>query len=139
MPTERRLTVVAAVIYDDQGKILLTRRPEGTHMAGLWEFPGGKVEEGESCSEALIRELDEELGVSVKVGRPLTFAIHTEPALEILLLFFSAALGTGVPVAREGQDIAWVRPEELPRYPMPPADDEMVSMLVDRPEGSPGS
>lgn len=130
MPTEKRITVVAAVIFDGEGRVFLARRPEGTHMAGLWEFPGGKVEEGESYSEALIRELDEELGISVEIGRPLTFAVHTEPGLEILLLFFSASVSTGVPVPREGQEIVWVRPEELPDYPMPPADDEMVALLV---------
>lgn len=130
MSTKTRFTVVAAVIFDGEGSVFLARRPEGTHMAGLWEFPGGKVEEGESYSEALVRELDEELGILVEVGRPLTFAVHTEADLEILLLFFSASIITGMPVAREGQEIVWVRPEELPDYKMPPADDEMVTLLV---------
>lgn len=99
-------------------------------MAGLWEFPGGKVEDGESYSDALVRELDEELGISAEIGRPLTFAVHTERDLEILLLFFSASIIAGVPVPREGQEIIWARPEELPGYEMPPADDEMVALLV---------
>ncbi len=101
-------------------------------MAGLWEFPGGKVEDGESYSEALVRELDEELGIFVEIGSPLTFAVHTEPDLEILLLFFSAAIAIGVPTPREGQEIRWVRPDELKHFQMPPADDEVVEMLVSR-------
>ncbi len=127
-----RFTVVAAVISDDEGRILLARRPEGTHMAGLWEFPVGKVEDGEPFSDALARELDEELGIEVEIGRPVTFAVHTEPDLEILLLFFSAAIATGVPTPREGQEIRWVQPDELKGYPMPPADDEVVRLLVNR-------
>ena len=125
-----RFTVVAAVITDEVGRVLLAKRPQGTHMAGLWEFPGGKVEDGESYSEALVRELDEELGVLVEVGRPMTFAVHTENDLEILLLFFSASIAAGVPAPREGQEIRWVRPDEIKGYPMPPADDEAVEMLV---------
>ncbi len=134
MPPEKRFTVVAAVITDDEGKILLARRPDGAHMGGLWEFPGGKVEDGESHAEALVRELDEELGISAVVGRPLTFAIHREIDLEILLLFFSAEIADGAPRPREGQEIRWVRPDELGNYQMPPADDEVVGLLVDRAE-----
>lgn len=125
-----RFTVVAAVIVDDDGRILLTKRAEDTHMGGLWEFPGGKVENGESYSEALVRELHEELGISVETGRPLTFAIHKENNLEILLLFFSAAITAGRPRSLEGQEILWVRSDELTNYPMPPADDEVVEMLA---------
>ena len=102
-------------------------------MAGLWEFPGGKVEDGEPFSDALARELDEELGIEVEIGRPVTFAIHAEPELEILLLFFSASISDGVPTSREGQEIKWVRPDELKYFQMPPADDEVVEMLVSRP------
>ncbi len=125
-----RFTVVAAVIFDDDGRILLTKRAEDTHMGGLWEFPGGKVENGESYSGALVRELHEELGISVETGRPLTFAIHKENNLEILLLFFSAVITDGRPRSLEGQEILWVRSDELTNYPMPPADDEVVEMLV---------
>ena len=131
-----RFTVVAAVISDDKGRILLTRRPEGAHMGGLWEFPGGKVENGESYSEALVRELNEELGIAVQKGRPLTFAVHSEKNLEILLLFYSATITAGRPKPLEGQEITWVRPDELGNYAMPPADDEVVSLLVNRNEGS---
>ncbi len=99
-------------------------------MAGLWEFPGGKVEKGESYAEALVRELDEELGIVVEIGGPLTFAVHTEPDLEILLLFYSAAIAAGLPTPREGQELAWVRSDKLKAYPMPPADDEVVRLLV---------
>ncbi len=128
-----QITVVAAVISDGEGRILLARRPKGSHMAGLWEFPGGKVEEGESFSEALARELDEELGIVVEIGGPLTFAVHTEPDLEILLLFFSGVIATGVPTPREGQELRWVRPDELRDFPMPPADDEVVELLTAQP------
>ena len=98
-------------------------------MAGLWEFPGGKVEEGESYSEALVRELHEELGIKIDHGRPLTFALHTENNLEILLLFFSASIIAGRPRPLEGQEIIWVRSDELRDYAMPPADDEVVGLL----------
>ena len=131
MPPENQFTVVAAVITDDEGKILLARRPDDAHMGGLWEFPGGKIEHGETHAEALIRELDEELGISTVIGEPLTFAIHTESDLEILLLFFWAEIADGVPSPREGQEIRWVLPGELRGLPMPPADDQVVELLVD--------
>jgi len=86
------MLVVAAVIRDDVGRILLTRRPEGSHMGGLWEFPGGKVEDGEAPIAALDRELGEELAISAKIGAPLTFAVHEEPGMRIVLLFFAAAM-----------------------------------------------
>lgn len=130
MSPRKRFVVVAAVIADPEGRILLSRRPEGTHMAGLWEFPGGKVESGEGYVDALARELDEELGIKVDIGVPLTFAVHTEVNLEILLLFFMASISSGEPTAREGQEIHWVRRHQLKDYPMPPADDEVVDLLV---------
>jgi 8-oxo-dGTP diphosphatase len=125
----RTITVVAAVIRDAVGRILLTRRPAGVHMAGLWEFPGGKLLEGEAPAAALERELDEELGVTVLVGEPITFAVHEEPRLRILLLFYSAGITDGKPTPREGQEIEWVAPAELRRYPTPPADAALVEML----------
>jgi 8-oxo-dGTP diphosphatase len=122
--------VVAAVIRDSEGRILLTRRPEGRHMEGLWEFPGGKVAEGESPADALIRELHEELGLETRTGAPITFAVHEEPGLRILLLFFSSEIIAGTPAPREGQEIVWVRPQRLPSYPTPPADADLVARLA---------
>jgi len=127
--------VVAAVIRDASGKILLTRRPEGRHMGGLWEFPGGKVDDGETPVAALVRELEEELAISVGVGIPLTFAVHEEPGMRLLLLFFNAVLDGQQPKALEGQEIVWVVPEDLRSYPTPPADAELIELLV----GDPGS
>jgi len=123
--------VVAAVIDDANGNILLTRRPDDSHMGGLWEFPGGKVENGESPAAALVRELDEELALTIEVGDPITFAVHEEPGLRILLLFYAARIGAGTPHPQEGQAIAWVPPSELDRYPTPPADATLVRQLTD--------
>ena len=121
--------VVAAVIRDATGKILLTRRPEGSHMGGLWEFPGGKVEPEEAPIAALERELEEELAIAVKIGSPLTFSVHEEPGMRIVLLFFAATIGDAPPMALEGQEIAWVAPGDLPSYPTPPADAELIRIL----------
>ena len=126
----RSLTVVAAVIRDRSGRMLLTRRPEGRHMGGLWEFPGGKMDDDVSPADALIRELEEELGLEVAVERPLTFAVHEEPGLRILLLFFTARILNGVPASREGQKVRWVTTAELSQLPTPPADAELVRLLT---------
>jgi 8-oxo-dGTP diphosphatase len=126
----RSFTVVAAVIRDGNGRVLLTRRPDGKHMGGLWEFPGGKIEDGESPADALVRELAEELGVTIAVGPPMTFAVHEEPELRILLLFYSAEIVGGEPCGDEGQAIAWVSPRELASYPTPPADAALVAHLA---------
>jgi 8-oxo-dGTP diphosphatase len=123
-------TVVAAVIRDPDGRVLLARRPAGRHMAGLWEFPGGKVRDGEAPAAALARELAEELDVHARIGRPITFAVHDEPGLRILLLFYEAALEGAAPRPSEGQEIAWVPPAELLRYPTPPADAELIARLA---------
>jgi 8-oxo-dGTP diphosphatase len=122
--------VVAAVIRDAAGRILLARRPRAAHMGGLWEFPGGKVEDGESPPAALERELAEELAVTVAVREPITFAVHEEPGLRILLLFYEAVVVDGSPTPLEGQEIAWVAPSELAAYPMPPADAGLVGRLA---------
>lgn len=124
------MLVVAAVIRDHAGKILLTRRPEGRHMAGLWEFPGGKVEDGESPVAALERELDEELAITVRIGAPLVFAVHEEPGMLLVLLFYNALLEGDQPVAVEGQELAWVRAEDLRSFPTPPADAELIDLLT---------
>ncbi len=126
----RELTVVAAVIHDPDGRVLLTRRPDDRHMGGLWEFPGGKVDPGESPTAALARELVEELDLAVEVGEPITFAVHEEPGLRILLLFYAATIVSGTPRAMDGQELAWVATDELARYPTPPADAQLVARLV---------
>jgi 8-oxo-dGTP diphosphatase len=126
----RSFIVVAAVIRDADDKVLLTRRPDGRHMAGLWEFPGGKVHEGETPARALTRELVEELGVAIEVDSPITFAVHEETGMQIVLLFYAARIVGGDPRPREGQAIAWVPPTELDRYPMPPADSALIRQLM---------
>lgn len=132
MANELRTTVVvAAVIRDATGRILLTRRPDDVHMGGLWEFPGGKVEDGEAPARALERELDEELGVRAEIGSPLTFAVHEETGLRVLLLFFEASIEGEDPVSQEGQALCWVTPSELASYPTPPADAELVRHLAE--------
>ncbi len=121
--------MVGAVIRDERGRILLTRRPEGRHMAGLWEFPGGKIERGETPQEALVRELEEELGVVVAPGRTVGTARHEESGLVIDLRFLDVAIVHGTPRPLDGQEIAWVEPEALNRHPMPPADEALVATL----------
>jgi 8-oxo-dGTP diphosphatase len=132
------IIVTAAVIRDREGRVLLTRRPPDRHMGGLWEFPGGKLDSGETPAGGLVRELREELGITVAVGSPLTFAVHQEPGLLILLLFFSAAIVSGVPRPLDGQELAWVATGELLRYPTPPADAELVRLLADGGNGGGG-
>lgn len=122
--------VVAAVIGDNQGRYLLARRRPGTHLAGMWEFPGGAMEAGETPAQALARELYEELGVRVEVGEPLTFAWHRDERRDVLLLFFSADIVSGTPNGREGQEVRWVKREELDSLPVPPADGPLVRTLA---------
>lgn len=121
--------VVAAVVRGDDGRYLLARRPRGTDMAGLWEFPGGGVEAGEQAEAALVREIHEELGVSIEVCAPLTFAWHRDEGREILLLFYSSRLIEGEPRGREGQAVAWFSPSELAGVETPPADAELLKSL----------
>jgi 8-oxo-dGTP diphosphatase len=132
---ERRL-VVAAVVRDASGRFLVARRAPGQHLEGLWEFPGGTVEAGETAEEALARELREELGVTVEVGAPITFSWHRDASREILLLFYRARLLEGVPRGFQGQEVRWVTPAELAGLPTPPADADLVRILVE--EGSKG-
>jgi 8-oxo-dGTP diphosphatase len=126
----KHVTVVAAVIRNERGEVLLARRPPGRHMGGLWEFPGGKLNGDESPVAGLEREITEELGIAIEVGEPITFAVHEEPGLLILLLFYSASITSGRPHPHEGQDIAWVPVTELASYPTPPADALLVRRLV---------
>jgi 8-oxo-dGTP diphosphatase len=133
-PGVMRLLLVAAVaLVDADGRVLLARRPEGKPLAGLWEFPGGKVEPDERPEETLIRELREELGIEVKEAclAPLTFASHAYRDFHLLMPLYVCRRWDGLVRAREGQALKWVRPRELAGYPMPPADEPLIPALVD--------
>ncbi|SIR46213.1 8-oxo-dGTP diphosphatase [Rhizobium sp. RU20A] len=133
-PAGRKIVLVAAcALVDADGRILLAQRPEGKSLAGLWEFPGGKVEPGETPEETLIRELEEELGIATKVAclAPLTFASHTYETFHLLMPLYVCRRFEGVPHGREGQAIKWVRPKALRDYPMPPADEPLIPFLID--------
>ncbi|MGC9368538.1 MAG: (deoxy)nucleoside triphosphate pyrophosphohydrolase [Paracoccaceae bacterium] len=129
-----KIVLVSAVaLIDPDGRVLLAQRPEGKSMAGLWEFPGGKVEAGESPEEALIRELHEELGIDTWASclAPLTFASHGYDEFHLLMPLFACRKWQGIVHAREGQALKWVRPENLRDYPMPPADIPLIPILRD--------
>jgi 8-oxo-dGTP diphosphatase len=128
------LVLVAAVaLVDADGRVLLARRPEGKSMAGLWEFPGGKVHDGEAPEAALIRELREELGVDTAESclAPFTFASHRYADFHLLMPLYVCRRWSGTPKPLEGQELAWVRPQRLKDYPMPPADRPLVALLQD--------
>ena len=128
-----KIVVVAArALIDPDGRVLLAQRPEGKPMSGLWEFPGGKVETGERPEETLIRELEEELGIVVKEAclAPFTFASHTYPDFHLLMPLYVCRRWDGMVTAKEGQGLAWVRPNRLREYPMPPADVPLVAHLT---------
>jgi 8-oxo-dGTP diphosphatase len=127
------ILVAAAALIDVDGRVLLAERPSGKHLAGMWEFPGGKVQDGETPETALIRELDEELGISVHASclAPFTFASHAYPTFHLLMPLYVCRIWSGIVTAREGQRLKWVRPEQLGDYPMPPADKPLVAMLRD--------
>jgi len=130
----RKIVLVAAcALIDADGRILLAQRPEGKSLAGLWEFPGGKVEVGETPEETLVRELQEELGIQTKIAclAPLTFASHTYETFHLLMPLYICRRYEGIPHGREGQAIKWVRPQALRDYPMPPADEPLIPFLVD--------
>jgi 8-oxo-dGTP diphosphatase len=129
-----KLTLVAAVaLIDPDNRILLAQRPQGKPLAGLWEFPGGKVEPGERPEETLIRELHEELGITVKEPclAPLTFASHAYETFHLLMPLYLCRRWDGLVQSREGQALKWVRPQDLRAYPMPPADEPLIPFLVD--------
>jgi 8-oxo-dGTP diphosphatase len=127
------LTVVAVALVDADGRVLLAQRPEGKPMAGLWEFPGGKIHAGESPEAALIRELKEELDIDVTQAclAPFTFASHRYETFHLLMPLYVCRRWNGTLRALEGQVLAWVRPAKLGEYPMPPADKPLVAMLQD--------
>jgi 8-oxo-dGTP diphosphatase len=125
--------VAAVALIDADGKVLLAERPAGKHLAGMWEFPGGKVQPGETPEAALIRELDEELGIDVVASclAPFTFASHAYPEFHLLMPLYVCRKWSGIVTAREGQRLKWVRSAQLADYPMPPADKPLVAMLRD--------
>ena len=125
--------VVAVALVDVDGRVLIAQRPENKSMAGLWEFPGGKVEIGELPEAALIRELDEELGINVSGNclAPFTFASHGYQEFHLLMPLYVCRVWEGKVTPKEGQKLKWVRPLELKKYPMPPADVPLVAMLRD--------
>jgi 8-oxo-dGTP diphosphatase len=127
------LTVVAVALVDADGRVLLAQRPPGKSMAGLWEFPGGKIHAGESPEAALIRELKEEIDIDVTEAclAPFTFASHRYESFHLLMPLYVCRRWKGTMRPREGQTLAWVRPEKLGEYPMPPADKPLVAMLQD--------
>jgi 8-oxo-dGTP diphosphatase len=123
--------VAAVALVDSDGRVLLAQRPPGKSMAGLWEFPGGKLEPGESAEAALVRELSEELGIETQESclAPLTFASHGYEQFHLMMLVYACRVWRGEVQAREGQQLAWVRPVEMYQYPMPPADVPLIGML----------
>lgn len=133
-PNAKPIVLVAAIaLVDADGRVLIAQRPEGKSMAGLWEFPGGKVETGETPESALIREMKEELGIDIAAAclAPFTFASHSYPEFHLLMPLYVCRVWQGAPHAREGQEIAWVRPARLGDYAMPPADKPLIAMLRD--------
>jgi 8-oxo-dGTP diphosphatase len=128
----RLILVAACALIDADGRVLLAQRPQGKSMAGLWEFPGGKVESGERPEESLIRELKEELGIVVKQEclAPLTFASHSYPDFHLLMPLYVCRRWEGIVAAREAQRLKWVRPSNLRDYPMPPADEPLIPHLT---------
>ncbi len=130
----RKVVLVTAVaLIDADGRVLLARRPDNKDLSGLWEFPGGKVDDGETPERALVRELTEELGLDITESclAPFTFASHAYDDFHLLMPLYVCRVWKGSPEAREGQELKWVRPRDMARLPMPPADRPLVAMLRD--------
>ncbi|WP_318010672.1 8-oxo-dGTP diphosphatase MutT [Celeribacter litoreus] len=129
----KSVLVSAVALIDVEGRVLLAQRPEGKSMAGLWEFPGGKIEAGETPEAALVRELHEELGIETwdSCLSPLTFASHSYDDFHLLMPLFACRKWSGIPTPREGQTLKWARANELRDYPMPPADIPLIPILRD--------
>ncbi len=127
------LLVVACALIDADNRVLVAQRPEGKSLAGLWEFPGGKLEQGERPEPALIRELAEELGITVKEDclAPLTFASYAYPDFHLLMPLYICRRWEGTVASREGQALKWVRPAKLRELEMPPADEPLIPHLID--------
>ena len=129
----KSILVSAAALIDGEGRVLLAQRPEGKQLAGMWEFPGGKVESGETPEAALVRELHEELAIEVALQdlEPFTFASHTYESFHLLMPLYLCRRWKGIPTPKENQTLAWVRPQKLADYPMPPADKPLIPLLRD--------
>jgi 8-oxo-dGTP diphosphatase len=129
----KTVLVSAVALIDVDGRILLAQRPEGKSMAGLWEFPGGKVEQGETPEAALVRELEEEIGINTWKSclAPLTFASHSYADFHLLMPLFACRKWEGTPTPKEGQTLKWAPVSDLRKYPMPPADIPLIAMLRD--------
>ena len=129
----KSVLVVAVALIDPDGRILISKRPEGKSLAGLWEFPGGKVENGERPEHALIRELKEELGINVEQSclAPLTFASHSYEDFHLLMPLYVCRRWKGIAQGLEGQELKWVRAKSLRDYPMPPADLPLIPHLIE--------
>ncbi|PZV33919.1 (deoxy)nucleoside triphosphate pyrophosphohydrolase [Mesorhizobium kowhaii] len=130
---KRLLLVAACALVDADGRVLLAQRPEGKQLAGLWEFPGGKVEPGETPEQCIIRELHEEIGIETDIPclAPLTFASHSYDDFHLLMPLFICRRFRGIAQPREGQGLKWVRPKQMRDYPMPPADAPLIPFLID--------
>ena len=130
--TAKVVLVVACALIDPDGRVLIAERPAGRPLAGLWEFPGGKVETGERPEQTLIRELKEELGISVNEAclAPLTFASYGYPDFHLLMPLYVCRRWEGTVTAQEGQKLRWVMPNRLREFPMPPADEPLISHLT---------
>lgn len=131
MTDGKRLILVSAVALIEEGRVLLAERPAGKSLAGLWEFPGGKLEPGESPEAALVRELEEELGIHVREDalEPLAFASHGYDSFHLLMPLYACRSWSGEPIPREGQRFAWASAQEIDKYPMPPADIPLLPAL----------
>ena len=132
-PRLRLLLVAAVALIDSDNRVLIAQRPPGKPLAGLWEFPGGKVEADERPEETLIRELHEELGITVREAclAPLTFASYAYESFHLLMPLYACRRWEGFVQAREGQALKWVRPKDMGSYPMPPADEPLIPALID--------
>ena len=130
---KRLLLVAACALVDTDGRVLLAQRPEGKQLAGLWEFPGGKVEPGETPEQCLIRELQEEIGIETDIPclAPLTFASHSYDDFHLLMPLFVCRRFRGIAQPKEGQVLKWVRPKQMRDYSMPPADAPLIQFLID--------